>query len=240
MTGTLTGVGIGPGDPELITLKALRRLQAAPVVAFPAGRSGQPGVAERAIAPYLTPHQQRLPLYFPYVQDLEALAAAWRTAAQQVWKPLSSGNDVVFACEGDVSFYGTFGYLAQALQQQQPTAQVEVIPGVCSPLAAAAVVGQPLTQQDQTLAVLPALYAVDTLETVLAWADVLVLLKVGSVYARVWKILARFGLLARSYVVQHATTTDQIVYAGLDELPELSLPYFSVLVTQVRPLELPL
>ncbi|MEL6246759.1 MAG: precorrin-2 C(20)-methyltransferase [Cyanobacteria bacterium J06627_15] len=241
-TGTLTGMGVGPGDPALITIKALRRLQSAPVVAFPAGRYGQPGIAEQIVEPWLQPYQQRLPLQFPYVFDAATLSDAWQTAAQQVWQHLQYGQDVAFASEGDIGFYSTFAYLAQTLLRQQPLAKVCAIPGVCSPLAAAAAVGQPLTCQHQRLAVLPAVYSAnelaDELESVMDWADVVVLLKLSSVYAQVWQVLARLGLLERSYVVQRATTADQIVYAGLGDLPELSLPYFSILVTQVRPVEL--
>ncbi|MEO1401723.1 MAG: precorrin-2 C(20)-methyltransferase [Cyanobacteria bacterium J06635_1] len=233
-TGTLYGIGVGPGDPELITVKALRQLQSAPVVAFPTGRQGQMGVAQRAIAAWLTPEQIQLPLYFPYVQDSETLVQAWQQAAQTVWPYLARGQDVVFASEGDISFYSTFTYLAQSLQQAYPEVQVEAVPGVCSPLAAAAVLGIPLTLQAQRLAVIPALYRVNDLETVLVWADVLVLLKVSSVYRQVWKILRQHQLLQRSYIVQRATTDQQIVYADLNGYPDLQLPYFSLLIVQVR------
>jgi len=234
--GTLTGIGIGPGDPELITVKALRQLQAASIVAFPAGRQDQPGRAERVVIPWLSSHQRRLPLHFPYVFDPTTLSAAWQTAAHAVWQHLAAGQNVTFASEGDISFYSTFSYLSQTLLQQHPNVHIRAIPGVCSPLHAAAAVNQPLTLQHQRLAVLPSLYAVDELETALNWADVVVLMKLGSVYKQIWQILARHQLLQRSYIVQNATTTEQIVYAGLGDLPDLTLPYFSLLVVQVRPL----
>ncbi|MEL7520648.1 MAG: precorrin-2 C(20)-methyltransferase [Cyanobacteria bacterium J06553_1] len=229
--GTLYGIGVGPGDPELLTLKALRRLQSSPVVAFPAGLNGQVGVAERIITPWLADHQQRLPLSFPYVLEAEQLSAAWQQAAQTVWPYLCSG-DVVFACEGDVSFYGTFTYLAQSLRLQHPEVVVEAIAGVSSPMAAAAALGIPLACQSQRLAVLPALYAVDELKSALAWADVIVLMKVSSVYSQVWQVLAERQLLERSYVVKNATRPDQKTYSGLQDYPDLKLPYFSLLVVQ--------
>ncbi|MEM9162182.1 MAG: precorrin-2 C(20)-methyltransferase [Cyanobacteria bacterium P01_F01_bin.4] len=232
--GTLYGIGVGPGDPELITVKALRRLQSSPVVAFPAGRQGQMGVAQRAIAAWLTPEQIQLPLHFPYVQDSATLTQAWQRAATTVWPYLANGQDVVFASEGDISFYSTFTYLAQSLQQAHSAVQIEAIPGVCSPLAAAAALGIPLTLQGQRLAMIPALYRVSDLETVLVWADVLVLLKVSSVYREVWQILHQHQLLQRSYIVQRATTDQQIVYADLRRYPDLQLPYFSLLIVQVR------
>ncbi|MGB3292037.1 MAG: precorrin-2 C(20)-methyltransferase [Phormidesmis sp.] len=232
--GTLYGIGVGPGDPELITVKALRRLQAAPVVAFPAGSQGNLGVAEKTITPWLASYQKRLPLSFPYVTDAQQLSAAWCRAAEIVWPYLRSG-DVVFACEGDVSFYGTYSYLAWSLQQQHPEASVEVIAGISSPMAAAAALGIPLTCQHQRLAVLPALYSVDQLESVLSWAEVVVLIKVSSVYSQVWKILQRHQLLARSYVVENATRPEQKIYAGLQAHPQLKLPYFSLLIVRQGP-----
>jgi len=230
-SGTLYGIGVGPGDPELITLKALKQLQKAPIVAFPAGLNQRPGVAERTISPWLSKHQTRLPLHFPYVQDPRQLEAAWDKAASDVWPYLLKG-DVVFACEGDITFYSTFTYLAQHLLQQQPTAQVKTIAGVSSPMAAATALGIPLTCQGQQLAILPALYSVDQLQEAIAWADVVVLMKVSSVYSQVWQILQQHQLLEHSYVVEQATGPNQKTYTGLQNYPELKLPYFSLMIVQ--------
>ncbi len=230
-TGTLCGIGVGPGDPELITVKALNRLRAASVVAFPAGINHQPGVAERSIAPWLSGKQQRLPLRFPYVQDPIALEIAWKEAAETVWTYLQKG-DVVFACEGDISFYSTFTYLAEHLRRLYPETPIEAIAGISSPMAAAAALGIPLTCQAEKLVILPALYTLDQLEAVLAWAEVVVLMKVGSVYDRVWKILAERQLLECSYVVENATRANQLTYTGLQNHPNLQLSYFSILIVK--------
>ncbi len=230
-TGTLYGLGVGPGDPELITLKALNCLRSAPVVAFPAGLHGQPGVAERIVKSWLSAEQIRLPLQFPYVQDLDHLSIAWQRAAEEVWPYLQTG-DVAFACEGDISFYSTFTYLAQSLQQLHPEVMVRAIAGISSPMAAAAALGIPLTYQHQRLAVLPALYSVQQLETALHSAEVIVLMKVSSVYSQVWKILADHQLLGRSHIVQNATRKDQVIYSDLQHRPDLKLPYFSIMIVQ--------
>ena len=245
--GTLYGLGVGPGDPELITVKSLKRLQAASVVAFPAGLDGKPGVAERIVEPWLTEAQTRLPLVFPYVLDSQALSIAWQQAAKTVWPYLQKG-DVVFACEGDVSFYGTFTYLAQHLQRLHPEVAVEAIAGVSSPMAAAAALGVPLTCQAEKLAILPALYSFESnsqkalskdssqgesqLEGALKWADVVVLMKVGSVYTHVWQILKRHRLLESSYVVVNATRSQQQLFTNLENYRNLQLPYFSLLIVQ--------
>ncbi|MBD2181552.1 precorrin-2 C(20)-methyltransferase [Planktothrix sp. FACHB-1355] len=231
--GTLYGISVGTGDPELITLKALRLLKQLPVVAFPLGVGGKPGMAEQIVAQWLTSDRVQLALTFPYVQDEAVLTSAWQLAAEQVWQYLEKGMDVAFACEGDVSFYSTFTYLAQTLQQLHPEATVETVPGVCSPMAAAAMLGLPLTVRDQRLVVLPALYRVEELEAVLDGADVVVLLKVSSVYEQVWQVLQRRQLLSSSYVVERATLPDMKIYRDLRDRPDLKLPYFSLLIVQV-------
>ena len=228
--GTLWGVGVGPGDPELMTVKARRLLRECPVVAFPAGRRGAPGIAQQIIQSWLQPDQTQLPLAFPFVQESTVLTAAWEQAAAQVWAHLSQGQDVVFATEGDASFYSTFTYLAQTLQSQHPQVSIQTVPGVCSPLAAAAQLAEPLTILQQRLIVLPALYAIADLEAALDQADVVVLMKVASVYAQVWPILERRRLLARSRVVVRATQPDEEIYADLSDSPNLQLPYFSLMV----------
>lgn len=231
-TGTLYGISVGPGDPELITVKGLRLLQTAPVVAFPAGIQGRSGVAERIITSWLQPTQRRLPLNFPYTQDAQTLQTAWKNAAEAVLQNLQQGLDVAFASEGDVSFYSTFTYLAQTLQKLRPQIQVIAIPGVCSPLAAIAGLGLPLTIWDQQLAILPALHSLEALETTLDQADVVVLMKVSSVYERVWAVLQQRELLNSAYVVEWATLPNQVIYKGLGNLPQLKLSYFSLMIVQ--------
>ncbi|MBD1872601.1 precorrin-2 C(20)-methyltransferase [Nodosilinea sp. FACHB-131] len=227
--GTLTGIGVGPGDPDLITLKALKYLQSADVVAFPQGRNGRPGLAQTIIAPHLS-QQQLLPLDFPYIFDPDQLTSAWQQAGDRVWQCLSQGQNVVFACEGDLSFYGTFNYLALSLERRYPTAQINRIPGICSPMAAVSVLGLPLTVQSDKLVVLPALYTVDELDAILAWADVVVLLKVGSVYNQIWQLLHQRLLLEHSWVIVNATQPTQVIYRPLTNYPSLELPYFSLMV----------
>ncbi|HSM81457.1 MAG TPA: precorrin-2 C(20)-methyltransferase [Nodosilinea sp.] len=227
--GILTGIGVGPGDPDLITLKALQYLEQADVVAFPAGRNGQPGLAQRIVAPRLAPHQQQLPLTFPYVFDPEELSTAWQQAADQVWQCLNQGHNVVFACEGDLSFYGTFNYLALSLEQRYPAATIRRVPGICSPMAAVSALGVPLTVQSDKLVVLAALYTLADLDAVLAWADVVVLLKVGSVYEQVWQLLQERQLLDQSWVITNATQPTQRIYQPLTPYPKLDLPYFSLM-----------
>ncbi|MDZ4871763.1 MAG: Cobalamin biosynthesis protein CobIJ [Chroococcidiopsis cubana SAG 39.79] len=224
--GILYGVSVGPGDPELITLKGLRSLQQAPVVAFPRGIQDKPGIAQQIIAPWLRSDQQQLPLDFPYVQDIEVLTKAWQLAAKQVWEYLQKGQDVAFACEGDISFYSTFTYLAQTLQQMYPAAVINYVPGVCSPMAAASALGLPLTVRQERLVVLPAIYNVNELESILDWAEVVVLMKVSSVYEQVWQVLQRKSLLQHSWIVERATLPNMVIYKDLAIARTYNYPTF--------------
>lgn len=231
--GILYGISVGTGDPELITIKGLRLLQQAPIVAFPAGIDKKPGIAQQIVTSWLKPEQQTLSLHFPYVRDEKVLLSAWQEAARQVWQYLQQGQDVAFACEGDVSFFSTFTYLAQTLQCLYSEARVETVPGVCSPMAAASALKLPLTIRNQSLAILPAIYTLKELETALNWADVVVLLKVSSVYQQVWQVLRERNLLQSSWIIEKASFSDQVIYNNLDRYPQLKLSYFSLLLIQV-------
>ena len=228
--GTLYGVSVGTGDPELITVKGQRLLQRVPVIAFPLGVNGKQGLAQKIIAPWITPQQKKLPLYFPYLQDETQLHKAWHEAAQTVWQYLHQGMDVAFACEGDVSFYSTFTYLAQTLRENYPQVPIETIPGVSSPMAAASILGLPLTLGSQNLAILPALYNMPELDQVLGWADVIVLLKFSSVYTKVWQKLDKFNLLDQAFIVERANQAEEKIHRNLRHQPTLNLSYFSVMI----------
>jgi precorrin-2/cobalt-factor-2 C20-methyltransferase len=228
--GILFGISLGTGDPELITVKGLRILQNVSVVAFPAGINNQPGLAEKIVTPWLEKLPTKLPLNFPYVQDETILQQAWEQAAQEVWNYLILGQDVAFVCEGDVNFYSTFTYLAQTLTNDHPDVIIKTIAGVCSPMAAVAALGIPLTVKDQSLVILPALYTIDKLEQVLTWADVVVLMKFNSVYTQVWQLLQQMNLLQFSSIVEKATFPEQLIYQDLSNISQLKLSYFSILI----------
>ncbi len=233
--GTLYGISVGTGDPELMTVKSLKRLQKTSIIAFPKGLSNNLGLAQQIVTPWLNSRHQLLPLNFPYTRDENTLQKAWQTAAKTVWLYLEIGQDVVFVCEGDISFYSTFTYLAQTLQENYQFFNIETIAGVCSPMAAVSALGIPLTIRDQRLAIIPALYRVEELEKVLEWADVIVLMKVASVYSQVWQILEKHQLFNHAFVVEKATLPDQKIHRNLDKYPHLKLPYFSLLILQIYP-----
>ncbi|MEM6447147.1 MAG: precorrin-2 C(20)-methyltransferase [Cyanobacteria bacterium J06642_2] len=233
--GQFWGVGVGPGDPEWLTLKGLRVLQSVPVLACPQGRDDQPGVAYSIVQRFLTPQQAVVTLDLPFVFDTDTLAAAWEEAATRIVSYLRSGQDVAFVSEGDVSFYSTFTYVARAVHLQAPQVTIEAIPGVASPLAAAASLRSPLAIWDDKVAILPAAHQPEELARALDWADVVILMKVSSVFEEVWHLLAARGLLNYCSLVEWVGTPQEQVYTSLEGLEQYHPPYFStVIVRQPR------
>lgn len=227
-TGKLYGIGVGPGDPELLTLKGLRILQSVPVVACPQDRQGEAGWASRIVAQHLSAQKLRA-LHLPFVAEREQLESAWSAAADLLYGDLCAGLDVAFITEGDASFYSTFTYLLGEFQTRYPHVVVEIVPGVCSPLAAAAALQMPLVIGSEVLTVMPAMHRLADLDQALLHADTVVLLKVAGVYEPVYRWLEERGWLGRASLVEWVSGTNQQVHRCLP-LPGEKLPYFSLLI----------
>lgn len=228
--GTLYGIGVGPGDPDWITIKGLQVLQSTLVVAVPQNRQGEPGMAYAIAQQYLRPHQTLITLNLPFSTDPQVLDAGWKDAMNTLMPYLRSGQDVAFLAEGDISFYSTFTHVMRAVQQREPTLQIETIPGVCSPLAAASALNIPLSLWHEKVAILPAMYDVAELEHALAWAEVVVLMKVGSVFDRVWTCLEQRGLLGNACLVEWVGWPQQKTWTGWRDLKDYQPPYFSLAI----------
>lgn len=229
--GTLWGIGVGPGDGEWLTLKGLRIIQSVDIIAVPQNNQGQPGMAYKIVRDFLSAEQTILPLYLPFVRDKDHLEQAWQKAASQLVPYLKAGRDVAFLSEGDISFYSTFTYIFQTLKSQLPDAKIDSVPGICSPLAAASVLQEPLAIGSEKIAILPAIYSLQELENALQWAEVVVLMKVGSVFTDVWYFLQEKGLLERAQLVEWIGWDKQKIYATLKEIEPTAKPhYFSILI----------
>lgn len=235
--GRLFGVGVGPGDPELVTVRAQRVIEAADVVAFAAKRSGS-SMARRAAEPWLVPGQQELALVYPVTTGETdhpggyegALQDFYDASAEQIAARLDSGNDVAVLCEGDPLFYGSYMYLHERLAPRYPT---EVIPGVTAFCAAAAAAGTPLAKRDDVLIILPGTLAPDVLAARLRDADAAVVMKLGRRFEGVREAAAVAGVAERAVYVERASSEDQRVtpLAAVEgEVPYMSL----VLVPTVR------
>jgi precorrin-2/cobalt-factor-2 C20-methyltransferase len=223
--GRLLGVGVGPGDPELLTLKAVRVINASPVIAYVAAK-GRPSMARRIVAQHLSPDRQEIPVTLPMRPIRELAQAAYDEGAARIGAELERGRDVAVLCEGDPFLYGSFAQLFERLGKRYPT---EVVPGVASFTAAAAAARTPLVSRTETLALLPAALPSDALADHLARADAVVIIKVGRHLGRVRAVLADMGMLERTIYVEHASAPCGRV-VRLADLTLDEAPYFSLLL----------
>jgi len=225
MSGTLHLVGVGPGDPELLTLKAAKLLGSVPVVAFPTTGEGSALALDIARA-HLNPAAGHLPIAIPMSVERGPAQAAYDAAATAILSHLNAGRDVAWLCEGDPLFYGSAMYLVSRVAASAPVA---VIPGVTSLTAAAAAIGRPLAARNETLKVLPAPLDDAALRAELEAAPAVAIIKVGRHFDRIRALLNQTGHAAGAMVIEHATTSRQritpLAAFGHDERP-----YFSTIL----------
>lgn len=209
--GRLYGVGVGPGSPDLMTIRAVDVLRRADVLALPRGSDYGASVAWRIAKPVIgeIPGQERLLLTFPMLKDPQRLRAAWDGAFAAIGAHLERGRSVAFVTEGDPSLFSTFIYLQREAPARWPGIEIEVVPGVSSVTAVPAVTGIPLADGLERIAILPANYGIDDLSAVLDAFDTTVVMKIGPEMGAVVDLLTRKGLLDCAVYVSKATTKQQ-------------------------------
>lgn len=228
--GCFYGVGVGPGDPELLTLKALRVLQEVPLICTPRSETSQESYALDIVRDYLDEQRQEI-IRIPFPIDDEAGAAAvWRSAADTIGDHLAQGKDVAFITEGDPMLYSTFSYVLDSITSGYPEVTVEIIPGVSSVMAAAASAGVPLVTHGQRLVILPAVYGIDDLSEAISNYDTIVLMKVNRTLLQALANLEQLGLAGKGIYVRRASTAREEVVRDLTTLSEEDLDYFSLLI----------
>ncbi|WP_245236201.1 precorrin-2 C(20)-methyltransferase [Paenibacillus sonchi] len=230
-TGTLYGVGVGPGDPELITLKACRLLRDCPVIAYPATKKGGKSYAHEIVEMHIKADEKvMLGLVFPMTRDPGQLASGWNRTAELCWNELKQGRDVAFVTEGDPNLYSTFIHLARLMQELHPGVPVVSIPGISSVLGAAAALGQPLADGDQRVGIIPATEDPEALKEALLHHDTVVFLKVAKVLDLLLDVLDELGLSGKASVVTKVTSPNETVWRDARELRGRELEYLSLMV----------
>ncbi len=231
----ITLVGVGPGDPDLLTLAAVRAIRAAHLVAYPVAREGGEGMAATIAAPWIRSGQRRLPLLFPMVEAAEPRRQAWREAADRLAAAVADGAAVVLLCEGDVSLFATASYVLLALRRHHPGCPVRVIPGITAVSAAAAAAAWPLALQQEGLLIRPTPDTPGELELLLDQAAgapwVLALLKLGRRWSWVRPLLEERGLLEEALFARRLGWPDQQVGSAAG-VPAGESPYFSLLLVR--------
>ncbi len=240
--GQLFLVGVGPGDPELMTLRAVRVLQEAPVWLAPKGRkNGSSSALQIAAAQVATTDKTIVELHFPMkkvrlgqVPDPE-LQAGWEAAAEAVLGHLVSGRDVAFPTLGDPALYSTAFYLLATLQQRHPEVQVTIIPGITAMAACSANVGAPLGLGDDVVSIVPAVFDDERLRDILTRVDAVVLMKVHRRLAPVVALLDELGLTDHAVLIERCGMADQRIYTDVREALGRELHYFTTMLIRRRP-----
>ncbi len=227
-SGCFYGVGVGPGDPELLTLRAQRLLQQTRVICYTQLDNGLPSYALNIVQDLLT-GPELLSIVIPS-DDSPVRPDTWREAAARIGSRLREGLDVAFVTEGDPMLYSEFSHLSECVRAEIPDAAIEVVPGVSSVMAAAASSGVQLVTQGQRLAILPAVYGIDDLREAITNFDTIVLMEVDHNLIRALANLENLGLAGKAIYVRQASTTRERVVEDISRLSAEDLDYFSLLI----------
>ncbi|CAA6603629.1 Precorrin-2 C(20)-methyltransferase [Rhodospirillaceae bacterium LM-1] len=213
----LIGIGVGPGDPELITLKAARLLKEALVIAYPAPMQGE-GLARSIVGDLIPAGRVEIPLRMEMSLDRDSANAAYDAGAVEIAKHLEEGRDVAVLCEGDPLLFGSFIYLMERLGDRF---DVQVVPGISSPMASAAAALMPLAVQDEAVLLIPASRSEEELERLIAGTQTACLFKVGRHLDKIRRVLLRLNRLDKARYVERASqaheqclTLDQAIAKG--------------------------
>ncbi|HEY4044480.1 MAG TPA: precorrin-2 C(20)-methyltransferase [Rhodopila sp.] len=233
MIGRLYGIGLGPGDPDLLTVKAVRLIQAAPVVGYFA-KAGRRGNARGIVDRWMTGRAEELPLYYPMTTEhafdspvyVSVLAAFYENAAAAIAARLDAGRDVALLSEGDPLFYGSFMHLFVRLRSRYP---VTLVPGVTGMAGCWAAAAAPMTWGDDTLLVMPGTLPLTALIDRLQSTDAAVIMKLGRNFSKVRVAVQEAGLLRRAIYVERGTMDNEIVLPLAEKLDDTA-PYFSLVL----------
>ncbi len=225
MPGKLYGLGLGPGDPELITLKAHRIITSAPVIAYPAPDTG-PSFARQIAERYLTPEQIEIPIVMPMRVERYPAQDVYDAAARDIAAHLDAGRDVAVLCEGDPFFFGSFMYLFERLEARY---EVEIVPGVSSIMAGAAALRRPLTARNDILTVIPGPLETEVMRARIEASDAVAIMKVGRHFGRIRDLVRAMGLIDRAGYLERVSLDNERVFPLADVLEDAA-PYFSLIL----------
>lgn len=232
MIGTLYGLGVGPGDPELLTVKAYRKLKESPVIAYPKKRKGSKSYAQRIIEVYITPgEKEMLGLVFPMTKDPEILEREWSNTVDLVWEKLKAGKDVAFVTEGDPLLYSTFIHMMNLVKERYPEVKIQTVPGISSINGAASRLGIALAEGDDHVAIVPARDDYEAMKKVMIENECIIFIKVAKVMDLMLNILRELDLLDKASVVTKVTSDEEIIW-NIQELDRAELEYLTLMVVR--------
>lgn len=230
--GILYGLGVGPGDPELITVKAFRVIQESPVIAYPKKLKGSKSYAHRIVEVYINPEEKdMLGLVFPMTKDVAVLEREWTKSVELVYGKLQEGKDVAFVTEGDPLLYSTFIHMMKLMQEKHPDVEIRTVPGISSFNGSASRLGIALADGDDRVAIIPAHDDYDAMRHAIESHDAVVFIKVAKVIDLMLKVLRDLDLLDKASVVTKVTSDEEIIW-DVRELDGVDLEYLTLMVVR--------
>ena len=228
---TVYAVGVGPGDPELLTRKAERILRSVDVILAPVSNPSEASVALGTIREFIDEERQEIIVHqFPMTSDKSRLIPAWQEAAALIATQVEAGRSVAFITIGDPLFYSTFIYLLRILREQWPHLPIEIIPGISSINAAAAEAALPLVEGDEKMVVIPATAGIEQIKAALARYETVVLLKVKPLYADIIELLRTSGREQRTVFVERVGSSRQKVLSDFSDIATHVPDYLSLMI----------
>lgn len=225
-------MGVGPGDPELLTLRAYHILSRVPIIFVPQKDSRSKSYANSIISNLVKKSEQKvMALVFPMTRDKRQLAGFWRKAAASIWEYLREGKDCAFINVGDPLLYGTFIHIFETLQKSHPEVEVQVIPGISSVNAAAAKAIVPLARDDERIAIISA-GGEDFIREALKNFDTVVFMKMHTAFDKLLTIIEEMNLVEKCVYVRRCTTQDEEIVRDVSKLRGEKLDYFSLLIVR--------
>lgn len=231
-TGTLYGLGVGPGDPKLITLRALEVLQSVDLVFAASSPKNDYSLALNIAEKYISPRAQVRTLDFPMTRDAAVKQQAWRDNARQVLAELEAGRDAAFLTLGDPLTYSTYGYLVRTLLALAPQAKVQTVPGITAYNAAAARLNLPLVEDRQSLSVVSGVNDPDEVSRLAKSGDTVVILKTYKNYDSILDALGPMNNGRRAYTVCSCGLEGELTAADPESLRGSQMPYLSLMIVK--------
>lgn len=230
MIGKFYGIGVGPGDPELITLKAAKILGSADVVCAPKSSEDKKSIA-LAIAKAHTKNAKIIQPIFPMSKNVKEMEKSWDEATEMIFSELKEGRDVAFITIGDPLFYSTYSYILKKMKKNHSEVEVETIPGVSSLSACFAQLNLPLAERNEKIAVLPAAYGLKELKKL--DFDAMVLMKVSRSFDKIVENLEKLGLKESAIFVSRCGS-DDFFSSDLDSMLGKEIDYLSMIIIKRR------
>ena len=229
-TGTLYGIGVGPGDPDLLTLKAAKILNHVDLVFAASSTKNAHSLAVDIASGHLKKDVPVILLGFPMTLTKKELVSAWEKNAQQVIKALKKGQEAAFITIGDPMTYSTFGYLMQTIKRMDADIIIKIIPGITSFQAGAAAAGHVLTEAEESFTVISGAMGAEKLKSIIDHTDNIVILKVYKNYKEIMNTLEDLDLKEKTTLISRCGLKGEEIIHNLKERPDVLPPYFSLLL----------